>query len=76
LNERELFEVLGPRGFRHVRDHADRLRLHGGLDAVWYRGPRGAIGLDVRAEGVSIARLEDYNRDGRVDSVNVRRHVY
>jgi hypothetical protein len=64
-----LGDILGSVVLGRLTDYEHRLGLRGALDARTLDLGRNGSALQVRAGGVPLAELTDFNRDGRVDLV-------
>lgn len=68
--------MVDDRTYRRLVLHRNRLDLGGALTGVWVeRGP-GVAALQVQAGRIPIAELLDFEMDGRIDRVMLRRSAW
>ncbi len=72
----DLWRMVDDRTYRRLVLHRNRLDLGGALTGVWVeRGP-GVAALQVQAGRIPIAELLDFEMDGRIDRVMLRRSAW
>ena len=73
MGERGIRQLLGAQGLRRLKRIARQSGTRGPLTATWTASRRYGDRLMVRSRGRRIAEIHDFNRDGYVDEVLVRR---
>lgn len=73
LSRRELQHTLEPWVLDRIRRHGERLGLRGNLRGTWEPAYRYGSNIDIRLDGVTIARIRDLDGDGWADDVFLRR---
>jgi hypothetical protein len=68
-----LWDIVGDRVYDRLERHRSRLGVRGVLTGVWVDRGVDALALQIRAGPIPIAELIDFNLDGRIDRVLLRR---
>ncbi|MGI9627088.1 MAG: hypothetical protein ACR2QM_09645 [Longimicrobiales bacterium] len=73
LGRRGLEDIMGAGPVSRIRRIGRNAGLRGRMTGTWSETRRAGSLIEVRIDGRRVAELRDYNRDGYVDDVFVRR---